>query len=232
MIDSDTSSLIPHKILANSNPDIKTDNKSNSSKNSELWVRIRIPCTGLRHYSGISSSYSNQYPPQLNPIILKTEFIDIIDRVNQTIRDFWPCDTCYYFGYGCSCCTCGLSICIPNYCATYSEKYAVAYLKNISLKAKYYDRKISFTLVKQCCGSYIEIRYPASLQDAEESVNYCHSNLPMPMTTPPLIQGQETGIMTSPAASEESENGNKVIIHIPGMPFISKQQAQSRLKEL
>lgn len=133
------------------------------------WTIVKVPSVGLRHYTGISSSYSLQYPNQLVGIISKEEYIDAIKRLNETIRDYWPCGLCYFFGYGCSICTFGLSILIPNYCATYSEIHAISFLKNLSYKAKYYDRKISFTLIKNFCSSYVEIKYPTKLsRDLEQ----------------------------------------------------------------
>ncbi len=36
-------------------------------------------------------------------------------------------------------------------------------LLNVSLKAKYYDRKINFRIVKHCFSSYVEISFPAHL---------------------------------------------------------------------
>jgi hypothetical protein len=141
--------------------------EANSKKIEERWVVIRIPSTGLRHFTGISSSYSTQYPPILQGVIPANELLEIVTRLNETIRDYWPCDTCYYFGYGCMLCTVGLSVLIPHYCATHSEKYATAVLRSYSLKARYYDRKIRFQLVKRCCHSFVEIRIPAQFFNTE-----------------------------------------------------------------
>lgn len=152
------------------------------------WVTVRVPCTGLRHFSGISSKYSNQYPSKLANVITKTEFVDIIDRLNDTIADYWPCNICYYFGYACCLCSFGLSVCIPNYCATYSELYATAFLRNVSLKARYFDKRISFTLVKGFCNSYVEVKFPASLSEGGgnrgdiESNNFIGMQLTAPST--------------------------------------------------
>eukprot|EP01039_Chlorochromonas_danica_P000756 gene756-820_t len=128
------------------------------------WVAVKIPSTGLRHYTGIASSYSTTYPENsLRGVITKEEFLDIMTRFNETIRDYWPCHTCYFLGYGCCLCTVGLSVLLPGYCIGHSELYATAILRSFSLKARYYDRNISFTLVKSLCSSYVEIRFPASL---------------------------------------------------------------------
>jgi hypothetical protein len=146
------------------------------------WIVVHVPSTGLPHYTGISSSYSTSYPPALHGVISSDEFIDVMNRLNDTIRDYWPCNTCYFFGYGCCLCTAGLSVLIPNYCISHSELYATAMLRNVSLKAKYYDRHITFSLVKTMCQSYIEIRFPASLQSEE---NLTAEEDPAPSTSFP-----------------------------------------------
>jgi hypothetical protein len=146
------------------------EQKSLIHRNDEInWTTVKVPCCGLRHYSGISSRYSTQFPPKLAGLLSKTEFTTIIERLNETIMDYWPCDLCYYLGYGCCPCTLGLSVLIPNYCTSYSELYATAYLRNVSLKAVYYDRQISFTLVKNICSSYVEVKFPTKLLDDEAS---------------------------------------------------------------
>lgn len=134
--------------------------KDKSEMIEERWIVIRVPSTGLRHFTGISSSYSTQYNNIMQGVITQTEFVEIIERLNETIRDYWPCDTCYYFGYGCALCTFGLSVLLPHYCATHSETYATAMLRNVTLKSRFYDRRISFRLIKKCCQSFIEIKIP------------------------------------------------------------------------
>lgn len=124
------------------------------------WCYVKVPSSGLRQINGISSSYSTDYPNQLHGIISQDEFIDIISRLNDTIRNYWPCNLCYFFGYGCSICTCGASLLCPQFCMSHSEQYANEMLKNVSLKSKYWERKITFKIVKGFCSSYVEIRFP------------------------------------------------------------------------
>lgn len=149
----------------------ETSSLLNTPEDDVSWVIVQVPSTGLRHLTGISSRYSTTYPSRLQDVISKAEFTDIMDRLNDTIIDYWPCNPCYYFGYACCLCTLGLSVLIPNYCASYSELYATAFLKNVSLKAKYFDKKISFTLIKRLCNSYVEIRYPAALLNQQLSTD-------------------------------------------------------------
>lgn len=151
-------------------PLIMKNNISNNKIYGE-WFSVFVPSTGQRQCYGISSSYSMEYPLQLKGIVDREEFYDIISRLNDTIRNFWPCNLCYLFGYGCSVCTCGLSVLCPSYCMSYSEQYAVDLLRNITLKAKFYERKISFTIQKSLCNSYVEIKFPSHLLEKEEEKN-------------------------------------------------------------
>ena len=124
---------------------------------------VKLHACGLRFVNGISSRYDDTYDPRLEGIISEDELKDIIRRLNETITSFWPCNTCYFFGYAFTPCTLGLSLLVPNYCASKAEIHAQKFLKNISLKAKFYDRKISFYIVKTCCDSYVAIKYPKDL---------------------------------------------------------------------
>lgn len=133
------------------------------SSMSVEWEEVRIPATGLIHYTGISSSYSTLFPAALEGVIAEKEYEAIIEKVNETVSDYWPCDTCYFFGYGCSIFSLGLSVLIPHLCASQAEVHLVEVLESYSLTSKYYDRKISFTLKKSWFRSYIEIKFPRSL---------------------------------------------------------------------
>lgn len=200
----ETSSLLHHK---------QTDDAAGTH-----WVTVRVPAIGLRHFTGISSRYANEYPAKLTHVLTPSEFVDIIDRLNETIADYWPCTTCYYFGYCCCPCTLGLSVFIPNYCASYSELYATAFLRNVSLKARYFDRKISFTLVKSFCSSHIEVKFPAELLDEERSlgrdeVDDHHAHI---MTySPNSAVATNAGTTTSTSTGGEVDLSNIIITSVP-----------------
>lgn len=138
---------------------------------SDEWEVVQVPATGLIHYTGISSSYSTLFPPSLEGLFTEKEYDAIIEKVNETVSDYWPCDTCYFFGYGCSIFSLGLSILIPHLCASQAEMHLVEVLESYSLTAKYYDRKISFALKKSWFRSYIEIKFPRSLMQSNTEAN-------------------------------------------------------------
>ncbi len=126
-------------------------------------VTVKLRSDGQRFINGVSSSYENVYHEELSGIITESELTDIIKRLNETIQSFWPCTACYVFGFVCSPFTLGTSLFCPHYCISQSDEHAQRMLEQISLKAKYYDRKITFRIVKQCCNSYVEISFPESL---------------------------------------------------------------------
>lgn len=199
---------------------LETSGLLNTTEDDGSWVIVQVPSTGLRHLTGISSRYSTTYPTRLQDVISKAEFADIMDRLNDTIIDYWPCNPCYYFGYVCCICTFGLSVLIPNYCASYSELYATAFLRNVSLKAKYFDKKISFTLVKRLCNSYVEIRFPAALLNSDSTS----------MITMSDIENNNEVNASSPLIGGADSHGySNVIITMPGSS--SKQQQQERRKK-
>jgi hypothetical protein len=178
------------------------------------WVTVHVPSIGQAQCYGIASSYSTEFPPRLKGVVEVEDFIDIMTRLNNTILNYWPCNLCYFCGYGCSLFTCGLSILLPHYCMSYSEEYAVEMLKHVSLKSKYYDRKIFFTIQKSYCQSFVEIRFPKSLLKVQQE---------------PQAGGEET-LLEEEEGSEESEllgkrDGAKWTV-------VLSQQPASRLKEL
>lgn len=135
----------------------------NANKNVKTR-KILIPGIGLRFINGISQSYDDvHYPPELSNIITETDYFRTIKRVNQGILSFWPCTTCYLFGYACAPFTLGLSLCCPSYCHSLAEKKLNDDLYDISLNSRYYDRNINFSLYKKWFQSYIVIEIPETL---------------------------------------------------------------------
>ncbi len=137
-------------------------------------IRVKLFCNGQRFINGISSSYEIKYSPVLVGVVSEEDIHDIIGRLNDTIQSYWPCNTCYVFGFVCSPFTLGTSLLCPGYCISQSDERAQAMLLNVSLRAKFFDRKITFRIVKHCCSSFVEISFPASLKQG--SVGDCENN--------------------------------------------------------
>eukprot|EP01041_Mallomonas_annulata_P010518 gene10518-21934_t len=147
--------------------------------NPQMTV-VKCRATGLRFVNGISSSYNDTYPNELQEILTESEFHDILKKLNETLITYWPCTTCYIFGFACAPCTCGTSLCCPAKCISEAENKAQKLLEQMGYKDKYYDRCITFKIQKGFCSSWLEISYPTSLQNSI-STNYeesCQSTSP------------------------------------------------------
>lgn len=136
--------------------------------NNDDRTIVRLKPTGLRFVNGLSCSYDKTYPKELNGILTEDEFISLVDKLNDTIQSYWPCTACLVFGIVCIPCTFGLSLLCPRLCVTEAEKYANRMLENASLKAKYYDRKITFSFEKSFFKpTYLTISFPSSLSESD-----------------------------------------------------------------
>jgi len=172
-------------------------------------LKIRVPSKGSHFVSGLASSYDEHYyPDELSGIVSAEELKDIIRRLNDAILSFWPCTTILAIGYLCIPCTLGVSLLCPQMCVGEAEIAAHKFLEQQTFKAKFFDRKISFRLVKRSCSnscsnSFIEISVPkgAMLSDKErgggggggrgEGVNDLNLNQPIVFNQPPAAAAQK-----------------------------------------
>lgn len=83
-----------------------------------------------------------------------------MERINDKIAEYWPCNTCYIFGYACAPLTLGTSLFCPNYCISKAEENLVRYLETINESPKNYDRRIIWSLHKSFFTSWIQINAP------------------------------------------------------------------------
>lgn len=77
---------------------------------------VRLYARGQRFVNGMSNEYDARYPAELDGVISEDEFLRAMSRINNTMRDYWPCCTCFYFGWCCAPCTLGLSFLGPRLC--------------------------------------------------------------------------------------------------------------------
>jgi hypothetical protein len=127
----------------------------------EEVIKVKMKPNGRQFINGLSSSYESTYDERLRGIMDEDELKNVIQRLNHSIQEFWPCDACLYFGICCAPCT--LFPCFPtNICMNEVEKHATSTLEQISLRSKYYDRRIEFRLEKKVCSSQVVISIPVS----------------------------------------------------------------------
>jgi hypothetical protein len=124
---------------------------------------VKLRAIGQKYINGVSSRYEDDYSPLLENVVSDRELSRIIGELNDIMMTNWPCNACYLFGYACSPFTLGMSLLAPGYCAGEAEVQGQKYLRNVSLSAKFYDRGITFSIVKCYCDSYVEIRFPNNM---------------------------------------------------------------------
>lgn len=138
-------------------------NRSSISDSAVSYTSYKLKATGQKFINGVSSRYDCSYSQILENVVSERELNRIIDELNDTLISNWPCNTCYISGYACAPCTLGLSLVLPGHCASLSEQEGQKFLRNVSLTARFYDRNITYAIVKTLCDSYIEIRFPTTL---------------------------------------------------------------------
>ena len=124
-------------------------------------TRVSSVATGKMFVNGLSSSYEESYSNELQSVLSREEHKDIINRLNMTLSAYWPCGFVYATGFICVPCTLGFSLLCPMMCVSEAETHATKLLDNLSLKAKYYERKISFGIEKGYLTSRFVISFPA-----------------------------------------------------------------------
>ena len=131
-------------------------------------IHVRSGPTGKLFVNGVSNSYDEKYDPTLAPILSPSEHSVIVKRLNSTLATYWPCNTVYLSGYILIPCTLGLSLLCPMLCVSEAETHANRLLDDLSLKAKYFDRRITFRIVKGCFTSHFVISFPIEETDIEK----------------------------------------------------------------
>lgn len=133
--------------------------------------RIIVKCgaIGARFISGIARQYDDTYPSQLSGVISEKDFEHTMERLNDSIFQFWPCTTCFIFGFACAPITLGTSLCCPHYCVSKAEDNLIRALEDTSMMAKYTEKDITWTLRKSCLNSWIEIQFPVKYAAAAPS---------------------------------------------------------------
>ena len=106
--------------------------------------------------TGLSLSYSLDYPIELVPFIDKPTFINLINEINDLIAAYWPCLPAEIFGYLFCPCSLGLSFMLPNNCIKDGElvvKYHIAKVNECILM----EKGLRLSLRKKCGTSWLEI---------------------------------------------------------------------------
>jgi hypothetical protein len=150
---------------------------------------ILVRANGTSYVNGMSNSYDATYPDELEGVVSESEFTTIIGRVNDAIQEYWPCGLCFALGICCAPCA-FLPYFPTQICMSKAEAAGREKLRQISLKSEFYDKKITFSLKKACCKSYIVVSFPDNTRRSDLRINR-HTDLHMDS----LITNVETGLL-------------------------------------
>jgi hypothetical protein len=138
------------------------------SETVEDKVTVKCPAIGARFISGIAKQYDDTYPDQLIGVISEKDFENTMEKLNDAIFQFWPCTTCFIFGFACAPMTLGTSLCCPRYCVSKAEDNLTRKLEDTCLMEKYREKEITWSLHKSCFNSWIEIQFPVKYVTASQ----------------------------------------------------------------
>ena len=104
--------------------------------------------------NGLTHTYDESFPKQLQGLISQSEFVHNITEINSMLWDYWPCCLCFFFGYCCCLCTLGISF-LPACCAvTDARRCTEDTISKINAK----NPRLRWKLVTSCSTSWIEIK--------------------------------------------------------------------------
>lgn len=119
---------------------------------------IRIPSTACPFITGLSPSYSENFPKELTPYITPSIYISSIRELNDMLSLFWPCLPARLFGYFCCPFTLGLSLLIPSSCIQDAEVNLKREINRLNFEI-FLDKGLKLRYKKEiCCSSCLEIQ--------------------------------------------------------------------------
>jgi hypothetical protein len=123
---------------------------------SESFLDANNYWIGKTYVNGIAMEYDLEaYDPKiLAKNLLKKDFIRIVNQINDTLFNFFPCPMCQCFGYCCCPCTLGLSFCLPLVCVRDAEGHARDYIGRIN-KDFLGQKKVEMHLIKAFGTSWV-----------------------------------------------------------------------------
>ena len=111
---------------------------------------------GKTYVNGLAMEYDETaYDGKiLGKNLVKKDFARIVNQINDTLFNFFPCPLCQCFGYCCCPCTLGLSFCLPLVCVRDAESHARDFITRVNADALIH-RKVEILLVKGCATSWV-----------------------------------------------------------------------------
>jgi len=131
---------------------------------------IIIKPIGQTFINGLSSSYDETFPRELQPYIDENQYKKCIMDLNETLINYWPCFCARALGYFCCMCTMGLSFLMPNICISDAEESFTRQLEQYN-HTLFKSKGLEVKLVKKCSTSWLEVNI-LDLKSKENPSNY------------------------------------------------------------
>ena len=88
----------------------------NSQIPSSNSVFIVAPPASKTWVNGLAQTYSEEYDRRLEGHISRQEYVQVMERINDLLINYFPCPLSWYCGYLCCLFTLGLSLLCPLIC--------------------------------------------------------------------------------------------------------------------
>lgn len=140
-------------------------NKKIPMNSSERFVFKPLSKTWI---NGLANTYDATYFEELSQYIDKVTFRNSFSKINDDLYTYWPCPTCFFFGYCCAVCTVGLSFLCPLMCINDAKKQLDENLERMNNNI-YNPRGLQLNYVSMCCTSFLEIKIIKDLNKNTEN---------------------------------------------------------------
>ena len=86
-------------------------------------VFVVAPPASKTWVNGLAQTYSEEYDAvRLGPHISRSDYVQIMERINDMLINYFPCPLSWYCGYVCCIFTLGLSLLCPFMCIRDAEE--------------------------------------------------------------------------------------------------------------
>lgn len=107
--------------------------------------------------NGMSNNYELADYPALYTYVDKRNLSQVFTRINEDLFTYWPCPTCFCYGYLFSLCTLGISFLCTYTCIKDAKASLHSNIERFNEKV-FAPAGLLMSYKTMCCTSYIEIK--------------------------------------------------------------------------